>query len=303
VISVVIISKDEPSLDDTLAAVAVQVAALGEPGEIIVVDASDGRLDAIRQRHAAAVRWLDFRQPPGVRISIPHQRNAGVRAAQGDIIVFTDAGCLPEEVWLKAMVNALRSGENAVAGTSQDMAGADVFPNQHIGRLGDAAEDSRYLVECPTLNFAFTRAAFDALGGFDERFAYGSDVDFSWRLNDAGYRVRHVPEAVLRHEWGAAKRQRRRSFLYGKARARLYLKHAARRKDILRNDPVAVIYPLFLLGLPLTLVFPLYPLLLVVPAWKNRAEGSLRVLIDHLWYGAGVLAEVAGRFGAAEAGA
>jgi hypothetical protein len=81
--------------------------------------------------------------------------------------------------------------------------------------------------------------------------------------------------------------------LYGKARARLYRKHRARLKDILHNDPITIIYPLFLLGLPLTLVFPLYPLLLIIPAWRNRTQGPIRVLVDHLWYGVGVLAELA----------
>ena len=295
-ISIVIISKDEPSLADTLADVTAQAANLSEPAEIVVVDASAGRLDEIKQRHATAVRWLDFQQPPGVLISIPHQRNIGVRATQGDIIVFTDAGCLPEEGWLKWLVESLRSGEDAVAGTSQDMLGANVFPNKFVRRVEDIGESS-YLVECPTLNFAFRRSALDAIGDFDERFAYGSDVDFTWRLNDAGYRVRHIPQAILRHDWGESRRQRRRSFVYGKARARLYRKHTARRKNILRSDPVVVIYPLFLLGLPLTLIFPLYPLLLVISGWRNRETGGFRAIIDHLWYGAGVLAELAGRRG------
>jgi GT2 family glycosyltransferase len=293
-ISVVIISKDESGLDDTLAGVIAQVADLGEPGEIIVVDASAGRLEHIRQRHAAAVRWLDFQPPPGVRVSIPHQRNAGVGAAQGDLIVFTDAGCVPEEKWLARMVEPLRLDEIAVSGTSQDLSGEVAFPNEYIRRL-EGPEGADYLAESPTLNFAFRRTAFDTLGGFDETFDYGSDVDFTWRLNDAGCRVRHIPDAVIRHDYGTSKRQRRRSFVYGKARARLYRKHRARRKNMLREDPVAVIYPLFLLGLPLTLVFPLYPFLLVIPAWRNRASGSGRALIDHLWYGAGVLAELTGR--------
>jgi len=56
-----------------------------------------------------------------------------------------------------------------------------------------------------------------------------------------------------------------------------------------------IVYPLFLLGLPLTLVFPFYPLLLLIPAWRNRSHGIVRVLADHLWFGAGVLAELAGR--------
>ena len=293
-ISVVIISKDEPSLDDTLAIVTAQVAGSGEPGEVFVVDASAGRLDHIRQRHEAQVRWIDFRPPAGVSISIPYQRNVGVRAADGDIIVFTDAGCLPDDGWLERMVTPLRQGENAVAGTSQDMSRTLTFPTEHIGRIEQRGGGS-YLVECPTLNFAFRRAVFDALDGFDEGFTYGSDVDFTWRLNDAGYRVLYVPEACLRHDYGMTRRQNRRSYLYGKARARLYRKHRARRRIILSNDPIAVFYPLFLLGLPLTLVFPLYPLLLLIPAWRNRSEGPVRVLVDHLWFGAGVLAELAGR--------
>ena len=56
------------------------------------------------------------------------------------------------------------------------------------------ARTVRYLNECPTINLAFRREAFDAVGGFDEAFAYGSDVDFSWRLIDAGYRIRSVPD-------------------------------------------------------------------------------------------------------------
>ena len=77
-ISVVIISKDEIALDETLTTVAEQARAHG-PSEIIVVDASRSRLDDIRLRHEAGVRWVQFEPPPGVQISIPHQRNAGVR--------------------------------------------------------------------------------------------------------------------------------------------------------------------------------------------------------------------------------
>lgn len=293
-ISVVIISKDEPSLDDTLTIVKEQVLGLDEPGEVLVVDASAGRLDDIRKRHHPAVEWIDFQPPAGVRISIPHQRNAGVRASAGDIIVFTDAGCLPDEGWLERMVAQLRQTESAVAGMSQDLAGQLTFPSVHIARVEDP-DGGTYLAECPTLNFAFRREVFEKLDGFDERFTYGSDVDFTWRINDAGYRVLYAPEATLRHDYGASRRRNRRSYLYGKARARLYRKHRNRRRSILHNDPIAVIYPLFLLGLPLTLIFPLYPLLLLIPAWKNRSEGSVKVLVDHLWFGMGVLAELAGR--------
>ena len=290
-ISIVIISKDEESLDDTLSDVASQAREFEEPAEIVVVDASDGRLDHVRLRHETEVRWLQFQQPPGVITSIPHQRNAGVHAARGEIIVFIDAGCRPEHEWLARLVAPLLEDEHATVGLALAPSGKPGL----YDRLAKQALESNYVTECSTINFAFRRGAFDAIGGFDEGFAYGSDADFSWRLTDVGYRIRGVPDAIIRHDWGTRRRQLRRSYVYGKARARLYRKHRARLKHVLRNDPTAVVYPAFLLALPLTLVFPLYPALLLVPAWRNRSDGAVRVLVDHLAFGAGILAELIAR--------
>jgi len=301
-ISFVIISKDEPELDGTLTAVAGQAAQDDEGHEIIVVDASAGRLDRIAAAHPG-VRWLDFSPPEGVRVSIPHQRNAGVRAAAGDTIVFTDAGCRPLENWLENLLAPLRmDGEDVVAGVAVGPEGRDGLYDQGALQAAD------YLDECPTINLAFRRTVFDKVGGFDETFEYGSDVDFSWRVLDAGYRVRSAPDAVVTHDWGDRRRQARRSFAYGKARARLYRKHRARRARLLRAEPMVIVYPVYLLGLPVVLVasaaltaalgpvgllLPLgYLALLLVPAWRNRGNGVGRVLLDHLVYGAGALAEV-----------
>jgi glycosyltransferase involved in cell wall biosynthesis len=290
-ISIVIISKDEASLDDTITDVVQQAQSLGESSEIVIVDASDGRLDEIRLRHENKVRWMQFAQPPGVRVSIPHQRNAGVQAAHGELIVFTDAGCRPEPEWLARLIAPLREGDYVTAGlalASPDSTGL-------YDRAARQAVECRYLAECPTINLAFDRKAFDAIGGFDEGFAYGSDADFTWRLTDAGYRIRSVPDAIVRHDWGDWRRQLRRSYVYGRARTRLYRKHRTRLRHILRDDPIVVVYPVFLLGLPLTLFFPLYPALLLIPAWRNRSNGALRVVVDHLSYGVGVLTELGNR--------
>jgi glycosyltransferase involved in cell wall biosynthesis len=286
-ISVVVISKDEPGLGVTLAHLADQATSVTEPCEVVVVDASAGRLGYIREQHAASVRWLDFQPPPGVRTSIPHQRNAGIKAAAGDIIVFTDAGCTPAAEWLPRLVAPLHRGEHVTAGVAT---GSHGLYDKSAAEI--AAEP--YLTECPTINMAFSREACDAVGGLDEQFAYGSDIDFSWRLIDAGYRIRRVPDAVVAHDWGGWERQLKRSYRYGKARARLYRKHRGRLRRVLRTDPMVVAYPAFLLGLPLTLIFPFYPALLLIAAWRNRSHGSARVLIDHLIFGAGVLAELVG---------
>lgn len=44
------------------------------------------------------------------------------------------------------------------------------------------------------------RALFEELGGFDENiFLYSEDVDLSWRVRAAGYRLIYVPKAVINH--------------------------------------------------------------------------------------------------------
>jgi N-acetylglucosaminyl-diphospho-decaprenol L-rhamnosyltransferase len=52
------------------------------------------------------------------------------------------------------------------------------------------------------------RAAWDAVGGFDERqWMYAEDLDLGWRLHQAGWVTRYEPKAVVDHESGAATTQ------------------------------------------------------------------------------------------------
>ena len=287
-ISVVVISKDEPFLDDTLRRVEqqrVDVADLAEV-EILVVDASSGRLDGVRRSHPG-VRWIDFTPPAGADpVSIPHQRNLGVRSAAGEVIVFTDAGCTPQAGWLRRLSLPVLHDEWLAAGGVRSL-------HPDFRMYNTAAPGPMYVEECSTINLAFRREVFDRLGGFDESFRYGSDVDFSWRARDNGYRIRRVPDADVHVDWGGWRRQLRRSHAYGRARVRLYRKHPERVRQILRRDPVVVVWPLFILGLPIAMRHPRYLLLLAVPAWRNRAVGPGRVIVDHLAYGLGVLTELA----------
>ena len=195
--SLVIVNKDERLLSDTLDAVEPFVGrALFE---VVVVDASEGRLDDIRLAHEW-VKWIDYKQPPGVRITIAHQRNLGVRLAEGDVIVFTDSGCLPENGWLERLLAPiLEEGEFVSCGPARSI-GKSVYSGVHW--WGNANED--YVPMATTINLAFRREAFDAVGGFDEAFGSAEDIDFTWRLTDHGYRLRWVQDAVVRHDWGCS---------------------------------------------------------------------------------------------------
>ncbi len=63
------------------------------------------------------------------------------------------------------------------------------------------------------------RDVFDEVGGFDPGMAlFGEDIDFCWRVNQAGYRVRVITDAVMFH--AAAATRGRRAISVGR-RARL----------------------------------------------------------------------------------
>ena len=138
-ISLVVISRDEPQLALTLQGLEGEARLAHGSCELIVVDASAGRLDHIRRAHPD-VDWIDFVPPRGVRVSIPHQRNAGVEAARGEIVVFTDAACRPRPGWLQALVAPLESGaEQVTAGAVISAGRRPALHDTKVAELSRAA--------------------------------------------------------------------------------------------------------------------------------------------------------------------
>jgi N-acetylglucosaminyl-diphospho-decaprenol L-rhamnosyltransferase len=73
------------------------------------------------------------------------------------------------------------------------------------------------------------RAAFDAVGGFDESFLlYGEELDIATRLHAKGWSVLFTPEAEVLHEIGVSTGRSRRSLrMHSASMYRYYRKHRA----------------------------------------------------------------------------
>ncbi|HEX8182287.1 MAG TPA: glycosyltransferase [Candidatus Saccharimonadales bacterium] len=282
-ISIVIINKNDKGILNTLN----RLQEIERPAltETIVVDASGKKLDYIRQKFND-IKWINFKVKTDKKYTIPEQRNIGVECASGEIIVFTDANCIPNENWLNNLVQPI------IEGTESIVAGATFSQNQTTLHDNRAEIDNEYLNECPTINLAFKKKIYEEVGGFDEEFDYGSDVDFSWRLKNYGYKIKFQKNATITHDWGNGKQEIKREFLYGKARAKLYIKHKVDFIKMLKNDPVIFVYPAFILGLPLTFFFPFYPALILLLALKNIQHKPLLILLHHIVYGLGAMSEV-----------
>ena len=129
---------------------------------------------------------------------------AGVEAAAGEILAFTDSDCRPDPGWLAAGVAALDAGADLVNGLT--------LPERVVGPLERSVwsgEEALY----PTCNVLYRRGAFEAAGGFDTdagrrwgfRFTrrarglgFAEDTLLGWRVRRTGVAV-HEPAALVVH--------------------------------------------------------------------------------------------------------
>lgn len=283
--SVVIVNKNDDGIIDTLE--ALHHLEIDQRAQVIVVDASQGRYRQLEERFGL-ITWIAFTPTPGR--SIAAQRNVGVRASTGDVVIFLDANCVPVQGWLEAMLTPIALDPRLIVSGAVSPKSVD---SVHVTTPHDLGADGSR-TEFGTMNVAIPHLVFEELGGFDEELGFAEDVDLSWRSQGHGFRIVYSPEGAITHEWGGYRENLQRGLRYGIGRARLLRKHPRWRRNLLGSDRATLVYALFLLGVPLTIVFPFYPLVLAYPAWKNRRHQPLRTVLYGLVYSTGFLAESLG---------
>lgn len=197
--------------------------------EVVVVD--DGSADdtaGVVERGFPEVRLL--RLPAG---GLSRARNAGAAATTRELIAFTDDDCEPDEDWLTGLAHGFAAGWDAIGGPNLAPPPADMLAAVIAAAPGAPSHvmlDDDEAEHLPGCNLAVRAKAFAAVGGFDEAFATaGDDVDFCWRLRDAGFRLGFAPTAfVWHHRRGSLRGYLRQQFGYGKAEALLIARHPHR---------------------------------------------------------------------------
>lgn len=287
-ISIVIITKNDPGVAMTLNALI--TIKRPSPIEIIVVDASNPvtALDAIRLNHKEA-EWLHYDGSKQQRYTFSQQRNAGVKRARGKYIVFLDCDCLPAKDWLEVLYAALQKHPGSlIASNLLAVESSSAFALCSPKELTKVSES-------PANGLAMERSLFDEIGLFDEALTFGEDTDITWRARLAGHNIFRDGRATISHDWGSKKADMKRAFRYGAARAKLYKKHHELRAQLLGHDVNVLIYSLYLIFLPVTLLafwwwpFLLYPFALLPLILKNIRTKPLLIIGTNLVYGAGVI--------------
>ena len=199
-VSVVVPTHDRAGyLEVTLKSLARQ--DIDAPYEVIVVD--DGSRDATpRVVAAAGVRSLRHDPARGANAA----RNAGVAAAEGDLIALVDDDVDAPPGWLRALVDGARRHPGADAlggpirarleGPAPRSCGRELPPITTLDLGADDVETDLVW----SANMLVRREAFERNGPFDESLDTGGDEE-EWlrRLTAAGGRVWYVAGAGLDH--------------------------------------------------------------------------------------------------------
>lgn len=199
-----------------------------EPWEVIVADngSTDGTpalVERFRER-LPGLRLVDASDQVGIN----HARNAGARAARGELLAFCDDDDEVGPGWVAAIGSALLRHQFvggrldsdtlnepwmvAIRGRPQ-VDGPVPFDGQPSYTIGS--------------NFGIRRSLHERIGGFDETFIGGAeDADYSWRAQRAGATLHFEPRAVVAYRLKADLRATfRQARSYGVGYVSLYARH------------------------------------------------------------------------------
>jgi glycosyltransferase involved in cell wall biosynthesis len=216
-VAVVVSTRDRPELLRDLLPGLIDAQRGG--AEVVVVDSASRGPETQLLAVQSGLRVVRCDLPGASRA-----RNAGVAATAAPVIVMTDDDCRPRAGWLSAL-------ESAFGDPTVGFATGRVLPGAGSGRAmspmdrtepatwrpGDDVDDMGHGA-C----VAFRRTAFAAVGGFDEVLGAGGPLhaseekDVFWRMLQAGWEGRFVPDAVVEHAaWRGQREALRNGYRYG----------------------------------------------------------------------------------------
>jgi GT2 family glycosyltransferase len=229
-VSVVVCTMDRPD------ALARCLRALREctppPAQVVVVDQG---ARPVAPEGAEHVRMSER--------GVSRGRNRGARAAEHELLAFTDDDCVPAPEWVGVLERSFEDAVDGVTGRVLPLPGEGVAVSS---RTSTARRTFGGLRQTPWDigtggNLALRRSAFEAVGGFDETLGPGTparaaeDVDLLYRLANAGFTILYEPDAVVYHELKSRRARVGGRYGYGYGLGAFLACHAAAGDDHART--------------------------------------------------------------------
>jgi glycosyltransferase involved in cell wall biosynthesis len=254
------------------------------PDEVIVCDggSTDNTIDLLRTERRFPLRVIEH---PGANIS--QGRNSAIAAASGEVIACVDAGVRLDPKWLEKLVEPLTPTPPSPASQGKAVSAGFFLPDVHtpfevamgatvLPQLADI-QPEKFLPSSRSV--AFTKAAWQAVGGYPEWIDYCEDLIFDLALREKFGAFAFAPEAIVYFKpRPSLKLFLKQYYLYarGDGKANLWLK-----RHLIR-------YGTYLIGVPAIalsgVISPWFWLLYVVGAalYLKRPYQRLRPMLRNL---------------------
>jgi len=231
-------------------------------------------------------------------------------------IAYTDADCVVTPDWLRTLHQAVEGSEDRVAGAggprliapteSKKELVINAFITSLVASGGNPAFSQRqvpYLESIPNYNAIYKKELI-AQFRYDESLVISDDHELNYRLHQAGYLFKYVPEARVYHrETDSVVQFARNMFRYGFNMTSLLRKHHRFLKVKVLLTLTMLLYvillvPLYLLVGNLALILPLLYLVYAAASFvevltRTRTIYSFLVFLlmplQHLAYAGGVI--------------
>jgi GT2 family glycosyltransferase len=182
--------------------------------EVLLVDnaSSDGSAEYVEELFPQ-VRVVRS----GENLGFGPANNLGACQAAGEYLVFLNPDTAVEPGWMEALIRALDENPSAglvtskilqmaepgkISGCGNELHYTGLALGRGMGMDRDAFTKVEDVAAISGASFAVRKDVFVALGGFDtDFFMYVEDTDLSLRARLAGYRILHVPQSVVYHDY------------------------------------------------------------------------------------------------------
>lgn len=235
--------------------------------EILLVDnnSNDGSVDAFRQV-IPQISVIENKE----NVGFAKANNQAIKIAQGRYILLLNSDTIVQEETLQAMLDfmedhpkvgasgckvvlpdgsldkACRRGFPTPAASFYHFSGlAKLFPDNprfNKYQLGHLDPDKDYPVDCLVGAFMLLRReVIDQVGLLDETFfMYGEDIDWCYRIKEAGWEIHYYPYTSIIHYKGASSRRKPLKIIYEFHRAMIlfHRKHYAKKYSFVTNGLV-----------------------------------------------------------------
>lgn len=224
-VSVVIpVLNGAQTIGDTLIGLMNQAACECESQIIVVDNGSTDGTRAIVQKFPVSLLCEPKRGAAAAR-------NRGLYSSHADIIAYLDADTLPTRQWLQEIVAPFaKSYVHLVAGRLVGYRPETLAERYYSNLILDAPHNDYAEDDFPFVssgNMAVRRSAALGIGGWDEQFLIGEDVDFSHRLmENCRTLIYHQRTAVVfLRTYRTMTELQQQAFRYGQGRAKVWLRY------------------------------------------------------------------------------